>query len=384
VSRSRVVARSIGAVGVVAVLVISAGGAVGASQAGTASAKPQLRLGKPKPGTPGQFNQVVAVPGSTDAWAVGQNPDESALFLERWHAGKLKRVNPGMGAGGDVNGVAAGSSKLAWAIGSTNPDGSVNPDMARLTVWHGGKRFAAVTLPGLSASAAYVRIAASSAKNAWIVGELETAASPNTQVAEHWNGKTWKAYPVPSSLEDWTALSTSSATNAWAVASGMLVHWNGKTWTVKGTAPAGAALRSIATSSAKHAVAVGARTTSKSQFTFIMRFNGRKWTTVHSPNPAIGSQLQSVTMHGSAAWAVGYGSSKDVQFTGFEPFVLHSTGGKWKREKFPGGYGGYLFGVSAQSAKRVYAVGGEGYDGTFQTSFATFNGHTWTAQKAKP
>jgi hypothetical protein len=51
-------------------------------------------------------------------------------------------------------------------------------------------------------------VAATSASNAWAVGGA---------LILHWNGKTWKRVPSPSSAAGLSGVAATSATNAWAV-----------------------------------------------------------------------------------------------------------------------------------------------------------------------
>jgi hypothetical protein len=385
VSRSRAVARSIGAVGVAAALLISAGGASGAPHVRTVVAK------KPPPGISGQFYDVSAVPHSTDVWAAGNDSTGNVNFFALRHHGKWHKVNPGMGQGGKVLGIAAGSTKAAWAVGQTSSFAPTDPQSPRLTQWN-GKKFTTVALAGTNSNVSAV--AASSASNAWAVGNLRSAVDETSQVAAHWNGKRWSMVPLPSTLggTGLVAVSTSSASNAWAIgidATGhrILLQWNGKTWKVGATAPLGVGLTSVATSSSKHAVAGGTQTTTKRSNTYLMSFNGRKWVHVKAPNPGIGAVLTAVTMSGKSAWAVGY-ASKFIRVGG-QPFdelaaiTLHSSGGKWTSQPDAVGQG-VLNGVSAESPKQVYAVGARGLNPDYSTSFSIYNGHKWAVEPAKP
>jgi hypothetical protein len=382
VSKLVAVARSASVAGVAGLMLVPMIGAVASPQLRAAVAK------KPPAGIPGQFYDVSAVPHSKDLWAAGSNSGGTAYFLALRHHGKWRRVNPGMGSGGSVVGIAAGSTKAAWAVGQTSDSAPTDPQSPRLTRWN-GRKFTAVALAGTNANVSAV--AASSASNAWAVGNLRSTASETVQVAAHWNGKTWSMVPLPSTLgeEGLSAVSTSSASNAWAIGRNdagqdVLLHWNGKTWKVEGTAPTGVGLTSVSTSSPKHAVAGGTQQTQKRENMYVMSFNGRKFVHVKAPNPGLGAQLTAMTMSGKSAWAVGYASTPNASFSAFEPIVLHSAGGKWTRQPYPVGVGGYLYGVSAESAKQVYAVGSRGFDGAFDTSFAIFNGRSWKPEAAKP
>jgi hypothetical protein len=368
-TRSSAVLRSIGLAGAAAVLVVTAVAAAGAAH------DRSLAL-KALPGTAGNFLAVSAAPHSSDLWVTGENRSGSVRFVARRHNGKWQRKK--VPAGLSLATIAAGSAKVVWAGGTTPTDA---PWLGR---WH-GTSMRAVTLAGINAFGSINSISASSANNAWAVGRLNTASPPSAAVAEHWNGKTWKAAPLPAGVAQLENVSTSSPTNAWAISSGppnTIVHWNGTSWKVSDTAPTSVSLDSIATSSPKRAVAVGSIVHVVSGIeqpkTYILRLNGSTWAHVPSPNPFDYAFLNSVTMHGTSVWAVGAA----VDFETVRNVVLHSTGGKWRSQssELPPGA---LAGVSAESVRRVDAVGGRGPDDALRTALTVYNGHVWKPQPAK-
>jgi hypothetical protein len=378
-------ARLISVAGVAVLLLMPTVGAFGAPDARTVVAK------KPPPGIPGQIYAVSAVPNSSDAWVIAGSADGFTAYFALRHNGKWRKVNPGLGHGGVAADVAAGSTTAAWVIGRTSGVAKTNPGKPTLTRWN-GKKFRPVKLAHTNGKVNGV--AASSAINAWVFGDpLLSTAKGSPQVAAHWNGKTWSMVRLPKALgsEGVLAISTSSASNAWAIGMnaagyGILLHWNGKVWKVDGSTGFGVDLASVATSSPKHAVAVGSVNTSKGSSTYLLSFNGKKWVHVNVPSPGVDPDLVGVTMTGTSAWAVGGytqlvgsgGQGGDVA----ETMTLHTSGGKWKIQPDAVGQG-RLDGVSAESAKRVYEVGERGTS-TFITSFSIYNGHKWAVEPAKP
>ncbi len=112
---------------------------------------------------------------------------------------------------------------------------------------------------------------ATSAANAWAVGEVTAGTSEQTLVL-HWNGSNWArvASPNPGGpakdniLDGVAATSTSSA---WTVGSyetgtgqsNIILHWNGRTWAQVATPGPGTSngLSGVAATSASNAWAVG-------------------------------------------------------------------------------------------------------------------------------
>jgi hypothetical protein len=106
----------------------------------------------------------------------------------------------------------------------------------------------AATVASASASAASSAgllnaVAAVSAKNVWAVGCSGGCNGPDSLIL-HWNGKRWSkvASPDPGvGLDELTGVSAVSASNVWAVGYScstagcksfktLIVHWNGRKW----------------------------------------------------------------------------------------------------------------------------------------------------------
>ena len=84
-------------------------------------------------------------------------------------------------------------------------------------------------------------VAATSASNAWAVGDDPTSTGQQTLIL-HWNGTKWKRVPSPnpsSAINFLAAVGAASAGSAWAVGfvktetgavQTLILHWNGTTW----------------------------------------------------------------------------------------------------------------------------------------------------------
>jgi hypothetical protein len=358
-------ARLVGVATVATVMLVPAAGA------SSAPSHP-FRVAAEPPGTTGGFALVTAVPHSSDAWAFGTNESDGiAPLLGRYHDGKWSHIKIKLGPYGSLGGIAAGSAKVVWADGASEGNSLIVRPL--LDQWH-GKTFKPVKLPA-HLTGSFAAIAASSASNAWAVGSDLFIGSKLVDL--HWNGKKWSAVVV-SATDTLTAVSTSGPRNAWAISGETLVHWNGKKWANSIDVPASVTLRAIATSSSRHAYAVGYTTnaTTMLEKPYILRYNGHKWSRVAAPRPYRSVGLLSVTMHGSAAWAVAQAdNASDLQ----RAVILHTVGGKWKVQKSPVHGLGSLVAVSAESASRVYVVGNwrPDVDSFPETAFAIYNGHSW-------
>ncbi len=165
-------------------------------------------------------------------------------------------------------------------------------------------------------------VAATSARNAWAVGQAGPAFSskPKTLIAR-WDGTAWQRVPSPTPASGGSlySVTVTAAHRGWAVgesgsATGtktktLVLRWNGTSWKqVPSPTPAGGAtLYGVAVTSARSAWAVG--WAYRGHKTLILRWNGTTWSRVPSPTPAGGAILTGVAgTSASSAWAVGYAS----------------------------------------------------------------------------
>jgi hypothetical protein len=244
----------------------------------------------------------------------------------------------------------------------------------------------------LPASASLYGVAATSASNAWAVGQ----ANSGKTLILHWNGTAWKSVPSPSPAGggELNGVAATSARSAWAVGyteSGktLILRWNGAAWKrVPSPTPArGGALFGVAATSARSAWAVGCagdcfRDLSRIS-TLILHWNGTAWKRVPSPSYGPGSSLNAVaaTSAGSA-WAVGCTSFCEISAASPQTMILRWNGTAWKRVPSPAaGKVGALTGIAASSARIAWAVGCAGFcfgpGATPTTMILAWDGTAW-------
>ena len=185
----------------------------------------------------------VAATGASQVWAVGGHNSPGQTLTLRWNGTAWRHVqspNPVDPRG--INGldaVAATSGTDAWAVGAGGTN-SVDQIIALHwdgTAWH------SVPVPEPDRFHDLYSVAATSAANAWAVGDYGTNSVSHTLVLR-WNGTAWSQVPSPSpggsaGNNSLSAVAATSATDAWAVgnyssasASGTLIlHWDGTAWT---------------------------------------------------------------------------------------------------------------------------------------------------------
>ena len=199
------------------------------------------------PHIPIQENYLWSVSASSedDVWAVGQSFDGShtKTLLEHWDGKKWKIFsNPNPGLGPVLQGVAAISSKNAWAVGGTI-DQQTKITSALIEHWN-GKQWSVAQSPSIGSKGGSLnKVIAVASDDVWAVGYTIHADIEKTLI-EHWDGKQWSVVPSPSpsSIPAYlTGITAISANDIWAVGylipsqssrKALIEHWNGKAWSI--------------------------------------------------------------------------------------------------------------------------------------------------------
>jgi hypothetical protein len=221
---------------------------------------------------------------------------------------------------------------------------------------------------------------------AWAVGYTSGEALP-----EHWNGKNWTfeqdLNAAPSG--DFYSVAATSAGNAWTVGETqdttgihtLILHWNGKTWSqVPSPGGAGFSLHAVTATSSSNAWAVGTTGDQSASLGFILHWNGTAWTRAPSPNPGHSDELYGVAATGTGnAWAVGTEYiSPGIGPLSPETLILHWNGAAWARVASPNPFCSScdsLDGVAAASARSAWAVGTLNLGG--EVVILHWNGTSW-------
>jgi hypothetical protein len=303
------------------------------------------------PSPPGSLSGVAAVSAS-DAWAVGcsncSGTGTSRPLILHWNGSAWAQVpSPTVRGGGRLSGVAAVSARNAWAVGSTNS--------ARTLIerWN-GTTWQRVPSPNLGASdnrSFLGGVTTVSAHLAWAVGGTFGASTGDTRsLILHWNGTVWRRVPSPSPgvrtgsdlSVGLNGVSASSARQAWAVGNltcgcgpgpAVILRWNGTAWK-KVHSPTGRSetrIGGVAASSGRSAWIVGdigGGDGSGPTKTLILRWNGTAWKRVASPTPRGSAGLSGVTTTAGGAWAVGGSSTRSR--TSPQSLILRWNGTTWK------------------------------------------------------
>jgi len=350
----------------------------------------------PRLPTPAWLNGVTATSGR-NAWAVGADGTPAAPLVEHWNGRRWKQVPSGLPPSSDgvvsLAGVAATSATNAWTVGTIGTQ-----YLFSLADRWDGHKWTESDIPepgGFGGSTVLTGVAASSAKDAWAVGNSVLDATETLVL--HWNGNGWVQVPSPSpagtgstAASQLQAVTAPSPTNAWAVGAAstghspgpwttVTEHWNGTTWaTVPSPDPALAGcvndqLNGVA-SRAGETWAVG----SYCGAPLVLRLTGGSWRQVPIPSPPAGTseELGSVAVISKTnAWIVGTVGSRVL--------ILHWNGKKWATVRAPipaGVTSAGLQGVSAVSPSIVWAVGQAYFRSALKPLIERWNGTRWKLQ----
>ena len=309
--------------------------AVVVSVAPAQAAATWTRVASPNRGTVASALQdVVMVPGTSTAWAVGYYYDSNLAanrtMTQRFNGTSwsiVPSVNASATGYSQLNRVDATSTSNVWAIGS-------------LVERYNGTNWVAMSSP---AGVAPRGLDVVSPTEVWVAGYSGSAAT----IAQ-WKNGTWTTRYTQAStgrhLTVFEAIAVDAAGQVWAVGwdrdydapgrpvSSLVVHYNGTSWTREATPnPANRnTLMDVVTLANGEVFAVGvAQDTSGGGITprsLMLRRTGGTWSSLTVPKGETGSQdqlLSVAAVSSTSVWSVGYYSSPSSGL--YEPLLVHWT-----------------------------------------------------------
>jgi hypothetical protein len=293
------------------------------------------RVASPNRGTVASVLQdVVMVPGTSTAWAVGYSYDSNLAanrtMTQRFNGTSwsiVSSVNASATGYSQLNRVDATSTSNVWAIGSI-------VERYNGTNWVAMSSPAGVALRGLDVV---------SPSEVWVAGYSGSAAT-----VTQWKNGTWTTRYTQAStgrhLTVFEAIAVDAAGQVWAVGwdrdydapgrpvSSLVVHFNGTSWTREATPnPANRnTLMDVVALANGEVFAVGvAQDTSGGGITprsLMLRRTGGTWSSLTVPKGETGSQdqlLSVAAVSSTSVWSVGYYSSPSSGL--YEPLLVHWT-----------------------------------------------------------
>jgi hypothetical protein len=225
-------------------------------------------------------------------------------------------------------------------------------------------------------------VAATSASNAWAVGELFPAVSGYTRpLLLHWNGRTWSRAKFPQfTYGELDGIAAVSAADVWVVgteevgAPGIVIlHWNGRTWSrVSNITVSDIALEGVAVAATAHDVWVAAY---DGNLTQLLHLTGGRWYIVPTSLP-VDYQVNCIAVVNSKlAWLSGvvFKASGNPQL---QSFLARWNGSVWKQVVDPIAKDAGIWGMASGPAGAVWAVGDRTSLSTTTTSMR-WGGKSW-------
>jgi hypothetical protein len=356
------------------------------------------------PGTQDNELDSVNVLSGSDAWAVGVSHDAGPeqTLTEHWDGSSWSVVpSPDPGTGNNFLFAVRGASPTdVWAVGSYDVT-SGSSTVTKTLILHGdGTSWTQMTSPNPGKTFNTLNaVRVLSANDAWAVGSFSNGGGAAQSLIVHWNGTAWAKVksPNPAVVNNLDWVTSTSPSDVWAVGllsstsalAGRLlrpgthiaaradprtfiVHWNGTRWSRVPSPSPGAFdfLQGVGATSTSNAWAVGTTHANGTEDqTLILHWNGTAWTRVMSPDPGgtgRENDLSGVaTTASNTAWAVG---SFDDSNNNQQALLLRWDGSSWQQVQIPtSGDSSGLSGVGASSSGNAWAVGTDVSGTTGQT-----------------
>ncbi len=188
-----------------------------------------------------EYTQVFS---PADVWVFGQRDIgpgtslKSAPFAARFNGSSWETVH--IGGIGSIGPVSALSATDMWSLtGTVIPIGLDFPNNPKVVHWAGRVWRAAAVQPRLPRNATLTAILALSDRDIWIGGSIPNDKTGTSELAMHWNGKSWTAAspPAPATEADefLASLVPDGSGGLWAAAEAFpgparFWHYTGGAW----------------------------------------------------------------------------------------------------------------------------------------------------------
>jgi hypothetical protein len=273
-----------------------------------------------------------------------------------------------------------------WTVGSGDRFFGFDQGEALIQHWD-GRRWQE-SLASAPQGTTLKALAAIRSDDIWAAGDVATNGHSRS-ILLHWDGHRWQSSLAPDAIQNESVLfgvAAVSSTDVWAVGRyydvgaaqtrPLLLHWDGNRWSQGvpvSLPPSYSTLQAVVALAANDVWAVGwmdtqiQLTTLGHQYpvagsaTYIVHWDGVRWTQVPSPNPGYASNelLSVVAGAGGQLWAVG-SYSNDPSRNQSSTLALRWNGTAWDQVPSPDGNPqslNALYGATVLAANDVWAVG---------------------------
>jgi hypothetical protein len=261
-----------------------------------------------------------------------------------------------------LNGSFALSDTNTWVVGES--ENASTGAQAPLVLHWNGTAWSAVSTPAPSGSTPnwlFKSVAASSASDAWAVGEQSSGTKIHDSLYEHWNGTAWSVVAGPNEGV-LNAVLDFGPSNAWAFADFSALHWNGTAWSV--------------VSGAYPALAVSADGPNDIWGIYrndqVTHYNGTSWSVYTLPGPGGTPVFESVeALSPTDVWVAGT--------NGTGPVLEHFNGTSWQVVTLPSSFSSYgLNAITAKSDSDIWVFSNTGSPQR-PLLLGHWNGSSWSA-----
>ncbi|HJT55577.1 MAG TPA: hypothetical protein VJ761_03705 [Ktedonobacteraceae bacterium] len=316
---------------------------------------------------------------ASDMWAVGDFNGKT--LAEHWDGAKWTLVkSPNGKSGSQFTAVSAVSSNDVWAVGIQDTAGPATGLRTLIEHWDGTK-WKVIPSPNASSEGDDLyAVTAISTNDVWAVGYFENDSQTLIlPLLEHWDGKSWTIFQVPSvffSINFVYGVSAVSTSDIWAAGytigdggdnENLLLHWDGTQWTVLPPVPVqsdGNRLQAITAISSTDVWAVGEFNVNRGENSsnLALHWNGQQWSQRSVPNSGgLTNALEGVTaLASNDVWAVGLAAQPPSGFN--QTLIEHWNGKSWSIAPSPNmtpqkDNPNTLFAATAVSPGNIMAVG---------------------------
>jgi hypothetical protein len=340
-----------------------------------------------------------AIPGAQSAGASAQQATASAAApssvttsasvaassATTWTPARVPSVSPQA----SLNGVAATTGGLAWAVGEQY-QGVIAPGDP-LVLRLADSRWTRVALPEVQWRGSLTGVTAVSPTDAWAIGR-DIYGDPHIL---HDSGGTWTDVPFPGSGNDGVTLLKISAApgeNPWVAGNGpdgpVLLQWTGSQW-VSQAAPSGdTGLSMVAVYSATDVWVAGLIPNPDSYYEPLLalsHWNGSAWTTLDTAGTAAWNPSSIVVASPDDIWIAGADGPGMPIYGAASPLLAHWNGTSWTATSVPVSYGTVPSLTAAPNGQPAWASVAPTYypyGGTQlpqgEAVYLSYNGTAWT------
>jgi hypothetical protein len=239
-----------------------------------------------------------------------------------------------------LNGVAATTGGIAWAVGEQY-QGLIAPGDP-LVLQSAGDHWIPVPLPAVRWQGSLTGVAAVSPTDAWAIG---TDVRGNPHIL-HGSGGIWTDVPFPGSTTagvTLTAIAAAPGVNPWAAENGpngpVLLHWTGSRWASQAAPPGDTSLSTLTVHSTTDVWAAGYAPDPADAYQSLVavsHWNGSAWTTLSTAGTAQWDVASVVAAGPDDVWISG-GVWPFPPFLGElpAPLLAHWNGTSWTRAALP-------------------------------------------------